>query len=217
MKHNANTFKGKGVFLWQLYNINWNGKIVYLYHILQLSHSIKKGVSCLGILIVSMNYFDFLLFNSEFPALKCLLWKSCSCLFKLLQAHFPPNVFFFLPGNNGVKFISARMQRNLEILYAHLSIMHFSTFLGGSYFHKQLQWIQSNCKVEKKNLKATTDPPLPRAPIQTDTTITDQSLHVLWQIIRMQNWQVSEHKYCQWNYRPEGPFSLLASDANFSV
>jgi len=36
----------------------------------------------------------------------------------------------FLSGNNDVKFIAARVHRNLEILYTYIAIMHFSTFLG---------------------------------------------------------------------------------------
>lgn len=64
----------------------------------------------------------------------------------------------------------------------------FLYILKGSYFHRQLQLIQSNSTVKKhpKTMKPTTDPPILRALVQIDTTITDQNLCVLKQMI-MQN------------------------------
>lgn len=49
--------------------------------------------------------------------------------------------------------------------------------LRGSYFHRQLQSIQRNCKMENK--ENVVGSPTLRAFVQADATITDQNLHVL--------------------------------------
>lgn len=63
-------------------------------------------------------------------------------------------MFFF--GNNGVKFTAARVQGDLSSYIIINNV--FLYILKRSYFHRQLQLIQSNSTVEKKKTKTQWNP-----------------------------------------------------------
>lgn len=139
------------------------------------SYDIKEEGSCSGILCQWTTWIFFCL-TLNFLCQKWLVWKCCCFHFKLHWSYFLPNVFLWgwwceihSSKNAGESINSSYIIINNVFLY----------ILKGSYFHRQLQLVQSNSTVKKTRNETHNRHPILRALVQIDTTITDQNLCVL--------------------------------------